>query len=416
MTNRFWQLRLAWKIIFFKGNPTLQKFSTATAVIAIGIGVASLIITIGVIDGFHAEIKNRILGLSAHVFVRLARVPKENTNAEIEKVTRIITSADAKTQSAPFAITQAMLRAPGATLGVVLKAIDPQGEPNVSHLNKLLQEGSWFTSKSSTDNTIELLLGAEAAKNLGVNVGSKVALILSPTASLAPLMPKIVSARVSGIFQSGYYEYDSSLAYIKLDDALKFFNSEMLLWIGVNGQDPARAAELAKKITGAANASANVISVISWSEMNKGLFSALKLEKIMLTLVISLIIFIASITITSNLIMLAAQKTKLIGSLRSLGGSRRELGYLMLSIGGLLGFLGSLLGLLITGPLIYLIKNTNLVKLPAEIYMIDRLPINLGASEVLLVVLFAWGVSVLASALPAFGTGRLEVSQILRYG
>ena len=332
--------------------------------------------------------------------------------------------------NAPFAIGQAMLRSASATSGMVIKAVDPEREPSVTKLKNLLTRGEWLSSldeasgpgaKARTPVPIPILLGAEAAHNLGVLPGSTIAILTSPGSNSMAGLPKIRAATVVGIFQSGYYEYDATLAYIPLDRADDLWktgsdSTSAVYWIGLAGSDPEKAAVLAKAAAQRILSRQDVYQVMPWSDMNKSLFSALKLEKLMLTLVLSLIIFIASVTVASNLVMLSAQKTKMIGSLRSMGLSQADVGRLMLGVGGMLGALGIALGLAISGPIVLILKTTDWIKLPAEVYMLERLPVHLEFGSVLGVVFFTWAVSLLASALPAYRTARLDVSEALRYG
>ncbi|MBI4368926.1 MAG: ABC transporter permease [Elusimicrobia bacterium] len=412
---------LAWKVIFYHGNPTIQKFSIVTAIGAIAVGVASLLVTIGVIDGFHREIKTRMLGLSPHVFIRM----KEGGAAlgQEARSVAVVLGPGRNLSASPFVIGQAMIRSASSSLGVVLKAVDPRLEPGVTKLDALIKSGQWFDHEgpASKKSLMPVILGREAARTLGVFTGSEITLMSSPgTDSLASL-PKMTPAVVRGVFESGYYEYDSTLAYIPFERASTIWPSRgpataALYWIGVSGSDAAKADHLADELQSKLIQNMNVFQVMPWSELNRSLFSALKLEKLMLTLVLSLIIFIASITVTSNLILIAAQKIRMIGSLRSMGITQGEIGRLMLQIGGLLGFLGVVAGLGLIIPIAFIILKTDWVRLPAEIYMIERVPLALDAIDVLGVSAFAWVISVAAAALPAYKTAKMETSKILRYG
>ncbi|MBI4669625.1 MAG: ABC transporter permease [Elusimicrobia bacterium] len=429
---------LAWKITFYKGNPTIQKFSVLTAIFAIAFGTASLLVTIGGIDGFHQEIKQRILGLSPHVFIRL-RTDARN----IEKDAGILTEALASQRNlhlSPFVISQVMVRTPSGTLGMVLKAVDPRREGEVTGLRRLIKKGDWFDQSKTSDfsakggsasggrlqtsdlkSSIPIIIGTEAAINLGLTVGSKAALLTSSGSDSFLSLPQIRSAEVAGIFESGYYEYDSSLVYASLNDVERLWgagnaSANAIFWLGIKGDDPEKAGQVAREISKELSSLPQVRQVLAWGEMNRSLFSALKLEKLMLTLVISLIIFIASIAVASNLIMISAMKTKMIGSLRSMGASRGEVLCLMLAVGGLLGILGVAAGLALTCPIALILLKTHWIRMPPEIYMIDRLPFVLDFATTAAVCLFAWAVSVLASVLPAYKTARLDASQILRYG
>ncbi|MBI2070028.1 MAG: ABC transporter permease [Elusimicrobia bacterium] len=421
--SKFPYIWLAWKIIFFKGNPTIQKFSVATAIAAMGVGVASLLVTIGVIDGFHQEVQKRILGLSPHVFVRLD-TDAETRAGEIKAVHEVL-GARAGLSLAPFAIGQAMVRTPAATLGVVVKAVDPDAEAKATNLPQSLKRGRWFSSEPShpvdgVRPAIPLVIGGELAQTLAASPGSRVALIASTGADSLVGLPRILAGEITGVFESGYYEYDSTLAYMPLDRAKELWASQddvnALFWLGLRSRDPDDAETIAGDLSRQLAARDRVSQVLTWGQMNKSLFAALKLEKLMLTLVLSLIIFVASITVTSNLIMLSAQKTKMVGSLRSLGITQKELARLMLAVGGTLGFLGVLAGLAISCPVIFIILKSGWIRLPPEVYMLEHFPVALDLWDILGVSAFTWVMSLLASALPAYRTARLDPSQILRYG
>ncbi|MBI4064520.1 MAG: ABC transporter permease [Elusimicrobia bacterium] len=414
---------LAWKIIFYKGNPTIQKFSVLTAIAAIGVGMASLLVTIGIMDGFHREIKNRILGVSPHVFARLHADNEAQALRQADRAAKNL-AGPLGAGFSPFAIGQAMIRTRSGSMGVVVKAIDPKREPSVTNLAGLVKRGNFFENNAEKPGghqdteAIPLLIGSELAVSLGADVADQVALFASAGSSMAE-MPRILKGVVRGVFESGYYEYDSSLVYIPLYSAGRLWSGReqgTLFWLGVKGKDPEKAEALALELSKTIDPSAKVSQILTWGQMNKNLFSALKLEKLMLTLVLSLIIFVASVSVTSNLIMIAAQKTKMIGSLSSMGISKTEVAKLMLAIGGMLGALGIIFGLFLTVPVDFILTKTDWVRLPAEVYMIERVPIELGWLNVLGVAFFTWVVSLAASALPAYRTSRLDPSQILRYG
>lgn len=411
---------LAWKIISFKGNPSLQKFSMATSIIAIGIGVAGLLITLGVVEGFHSEIKNRILGLSPHIFVRLNPAPGQNLDSIEKRVTQRLPQTSPQMPAAAFSIGQAMIRSSYSSAGMLIKAVDPQKEPLVTGIRERLIAGVWLPVQHDP-KIVPVLIGIEAAKTLGVTTNDEVALIASTTDGLTVAMPRIKKARVVGIFESGYYEYDSSLAYMPIAYAPDLWqiagkNDQNTYWIGLRTPNPETAPQTTEKIWSLLAGLADVVAVLPWSRMNRSLFSALKLEKIMLGLVLSLIILVASISVTTNLFMICAQKTKMVGSLRSLGLTKGEIQRLMLCLGGLLGAAGCLLGGAIAVPLGAIIQHTNLITLPADVYMLTRVPFDLKMMDAGLVIILAWLLCVIAGIFPARYTGKIDISQILRYG
>ncbi|MFC1520831.1 ABC transporter permease [Elusimicrobiota bacterium] len=415
----FW---LAWKILRYPHNPTLQKFSILISIIAIAVGVASLIITLGVVNGFHHEIKSRILGLSPHVFMRLAEVePRVFKISGKELIDRIRSKKDHVKGVSPFFLGQAILRTGRGSLGVMLKAVDPMHEGEVTRTKDLIIKGKWLEpghaqAPQKRTQAVPIIIGSELAENLAVTVGSELLLLAPGHNSALAMTPAIYKAYVKGIFRSGYYEYDSSFALIDAMKAYQLRNLIQSAWIGVKGSDIEKSKELSDTLKAEFADEPAVARIVPWSEINKSLFSALKLEKMMLSLVISLIIFVATVGIASNLILIGSQKTKMLGSLRSLGVSRKELSHLILSLGAILGILGSILGLIISCPIYFLIKYTEIVHLPPAIYMLESLPIRITAGETMIVVILAWILSVIVSIIPAYQTAKLEVSQILRYG
>ncbi len=200
--NTLW---LAWKIIFYKNNPTLQKFSIAASIASIAVGVAGLLVTLGVVNGFHSEIKSRILGLSPHVFVRLSLHKHENLAPAADSVTRTLAAADPQVKTAAFAVGSVMLRSSYASSGLMLKAVDAQAETGVTGIKGLIIKGEWLTPTQphKADTAIDIVLGKEAARATGVSIGDKVAIIASANDSIAMAMPKIETGLVRVIFESG---------------------------------------------------------------------------------------------------------------------------------------------------------------------------------------------------------------------
>jgi len=410
-----------------------QKFislNTWISIAGVGLGVMALIVVIAVMSGFSKDLRDKILGTNSHVVVsNMNRAMVENYDGIIKKVR----SVKGVIAAAPFIMNQVMLINGDRVSGIVVRGIDPEKEETVSDLGKNMVSGtvSDLKTKSSFSGEIKgrekknragIILGKELSRRLGVGVGDIVSMV-SPVSRVTPvgLIPRMKLFKVVGVFESGMYEYDANLSFILLKSAQKFFSMKN----GVSGIE-VRVADIEQ--------AGNIASVIQkelgfpylvrdWMRMNRNLFSALKLEKIVMFIILILIIFVAAFNIVSTLFMLVMEKAKEIAILKSMGASCSSIMKIYSYQGLVIGLVGTFLGCA-TGFVI--VPNLNeivgfiesifgIVAFPSDVYYLDRLPSKIQYTDSFLIVIFSVVICLVASLYPAWRASKLDLVDGLRY-
>jgi lipoprotein-releasing system permease protein len=395
---------------YLRGTRGLFSLGTLISIGGVALGVTTLIVVLSVITGFHNDIKRKILGTNAHLMVLRSGGGMENW-AEVSQKVKAFPGVEAVT---PFVLSQAMVTSKTNVMGVALRGIDPKTTPEVVDLARNLKEGKIADLDRERKETPGIILGQELARILGVIRGDKINLI-SPLGSLGPfgMIPRMKEFQVVGIFDSGMYEYDSSLIFIHLAEAQKFFD----MGAKVTGLE-ARV----RKIEEADRIGAQVTLALGypfytrdWKEMNRNLFSALRLEKAVMFVILVLIILVASFNIIANLTMLVTEKGKEIGILKAMGASARGIMRIFLFEGFIIGFSGTMLGLGGGLGLCWILKHYQIIKLPADIYYITTFPVETHFGEVLLVCCTSLFISLVATLYPSLKAARKDPVEAIRY-
>ncbi|MEW6609911.1 MAG: FtsX-like permease family protein, partial [bacterium] len=359
--------------------PIITLFSIA----GVAVGVATLITTLSVMGGFEQDLKEKIVGVNAHLLVTEGMGTElKNYSAIIEKIKNI----DSRIIGvAPLITTQAILTSEYGNAGIVLKGIDTRLEPTVSKLKGYTKQGSFEISGK------EILLGKELAKKLGVIINDKVNLFISQENKMNFLPTKLT---VKGIFETGMYEYDANFACLPLketQDLLGLKNAVSV--ITVKTGDICLVSKLSEKII---NKLGYPYWVRTWEQMNKNLFFALKLEKTVMFIILSLIILVAGFNIASSLMMRVMEKTKEIGILRAMGASSLSIQAIFLLEGAIIGIVGTIIGFLAGIGLCELLAKYQFIKLPGDVYYLSSIPIHIRWNDVGLISLSAIILSLLS--------------------
>lgn len=384
-----------------------QLFISIITLISLGgitLGVASLIIVLSVMNGFQKDLKEKILGIKSHIVIyERGRMDVENYDKEIENIKDI----KGIISSTPFILNQAMVKVRNNTEGAVIWGIDPIKQNQISGVSTEV-----LISKEGEKPCI--LLGKELSSKLLVSKGDEVILI-TPIFKTTPLglIPKVGKFVVGGTFKSGMYEYDSTFGCISLKDAQNLYEiGDKVTGIEIKVNDIYKVKEIGKIIK---NKISVHLGVYDWREMNRNLFSALKLEKIVMTIMLTLIILVAVFNVLSSLIMMVMKKTKEIGILRSIGVSQKGIMKIFIYNGVIIGVVGTISGLILGVATSLLLKKYQFIKLPGDVYYIDYLPVELRIIDIIIVI----GVSILLSFLstiyPAYRASKLDPVEAIRY-
>lgn len=410
-----------------------QKFislNTWISIAGVGLGVMALIVVIAVMSGFSKDLRDKILGTNSHIVVsNMNQAMVENYNDILKK----IRSVEGVTAAAPFIMNQVMLINGDRVSGVVARGIDPDSEGVVSDLGKNMISGTLFDLKVKPNHLKNIksqrgkkragiILGKELSRRMGVGVGDVVSMV-SPVSRVTPvgLIPRMKLFKVVGVFESGMYEYDANLSFILLKSAQKFFSMKN----GISGIE-IRVANIEQ--------AGNIASIIQkelgfpylvrdWMRMNRNLFSALKLEKIVMFIILILIIFVAAFNIVSTLFMLVMEKAKEIAILKSMGASCSSIikiySYQGLVIGLVGTFLGCAAGFIIVPNLNEIVGFIEVIfgieAFPSDVYYLDRLPSKIQYMDSLLIIVFSVVICLAASLYPAWRASKIDLVDGLRY-
>jgi lipoprotein-releasing system permease protein len=397
---------------YLKARRRHRSFSLNTIVSISGVtlGVGALIATLGIMTGFTNDIRNKILGTNAHIIVvdRTGQ-PMTDYRAILDKV-RATPHVVAAT---PFLYTQVLLSHDRQSQGVVLRGVDPATAGRVTDLDKTLLGGSLADLATRGRNGEPgIILGKELAGRLGAFLGSSVTAI-SPTGDIGPMgiVPKLKKFIVVGIFDSGMFEYDSSLAYIPLSEAQKLLDyGDAVNGIEVKVDDIFRSGQIARDITTRLDFP---YGARDWKEMNKSLFSALQLEKIMMFIILVLIILVASFNIVSTLTMIVVEKGREIAILKAMGATPAKIMRIFMVEGLVIGLAGVALGIPLGYGVSWLIQE--FYTLPGDVYYISRIPVKLLWTDVASVSIAALAISLFATLYPSWRASKLEPVEALRY-
>ena len=388
---------------------------TLLSIAGVTVGVMALIVVIAVMAGFESDLKSRILGVESHVVL----TPEAGFFADYRQILQVVEEIKGVASAAPFISSQVMLRSAGGVAGAALKGIDPDmiaEEPIRSAAAVLKKRPETSGSPSVPDASVPgIVLGRELAGNLGLVAGDTVYLI-SPRGIISPVghIPAMHRCRVTGLFKSGMYEYDASLAFISLKDAQKMLRmSDVVTGVEIWVDDIFRAGQIAEKIIKSLDIPCQART---WMQVNRNLFSALKLEKVMMFIILTLIILVAAFNIASTLIMTVMHKKRDIAILKAMGTTNSSIQRIFVFKGMIIGSTGTILGSALGLLLCFLLDHYQFIKLPQDVYYITSLPILLETGDALLIAASALVICFLATLYPARQAARINPVEAIRYG
>jgi len=452
------ELFIATRYLRAKRRQAFIGVITAISVLGVAAGVASLIVALAINNGFRQDLQARLLGSTSHV--SLLRVESDGIKDwrplldKLSKQPHVVAAA-------PAIYEQVLISRGPRARGAVLKGMLPQYERKVSDLLQTVTLGSAAaldetrvvpglrpgddgtkssagTSNQTTPSSNSssppddlasvqqrqaamppIILGHDMADEIGATVGS-IVLVTSPQGELTPfgMVPKYIRFRVAGIFNSGFYDYDSSWAFIRLSDAQQLFGlGDIVSVLQFKLDDIYRAGEVAQQLEQAADSisQSHGFMATNWMEQNKPLFRALRLERLVTFITIGLIVFVAALNILISLIMMVMEKTKDIAVLMSLGTKRKQIRRVFIAQGVLIGLIGTAIGLVIGYAISFAGGHYHFLSLSAEVYSIDYVPFAPRLLDGALVALVSIGISFIATIYPSWSAARILPAESLRY-
>jgi lipoprotein-releasing system permease protein len=449
------ELFIATRYLRAKRRQAFIGVITGISVLGVAAGVASLIVALAINNGFRQDLQARLLGSTAHI--SLLRVESDGIH-DWRPLLERLSKRPHVVAAAPAIYEQVLISRGPRARGAVLKGMLPQYERKVSDLLNSVTMGSaaaldeapaspsgglrpinsnsTAADKTAADNRVRsaptespddlrgvqqrvaamppIILGKDMADEIGATVGS-VVLVTSPQGELTPfgMVPKYIRFRVAGIFNSGFFDYDSSWAFIRLADAQQLFGlGDVISVIQFKLDDIYLAGDAARSIEQAAGQG---FMATSWMEQNKPLFRALRLERVVTFITIGLIVFVAALNILISLIMMVMEKTKDIAVLMSLGTKKAQIRRVFIAQGVLIGVIGTLIGLALGYAISWAGGHYHFISLSPEVYSIDYVPFAPRLTDGVMVALVSVGISFVATIYPSWSAARILPAEALRY-
>jgi len=443
------ELFIASRYLRAKRRQAFIGIITGISIVGVAAGVASLVVAMAITNGFRQDLQQRLLGSTSHI--SLQRIADDGIRDWPPLMDRLSRQPHV-VAAAPAIFEQVLISRGPRARGAVLKGMIPRYERRVGDLLGTVKQGSVDpledapNAKSSppqapppsagesnapADQTGEspdamagvqqrvssmppIILGKDMAENLGAAVGS-VVLVTSPQGELTPfgMVPKYKNFRVVGIFNSGFFDYDSSWAFTRLSDAQQLFGlGDLISVIEFKVDDIYQASPISRTLEDAAGKG---FMATNWEEQNKSLFHALRLERLVTFITIGLIVFVAALNILISLIMMVMEKTKDIAVLMSMGTRQSQVRNLFIAQGVLIGVIGTALGLILGYAISYAGGHYHVISLSPEVYSIDYVPFAPRLSDGVWIALFAVLVSFVATLYPSWSASRILPAEALRY-
>ena len=396
------------------GRNSFISFISLISMAGIAVGVAALIIVLSVMNGFQKDVRDRMLSVLSHieVFEPGGSLPNWQRTAQEVAAHREVVG------SAPYVDSQAMMTRDDTLRGVMIRGVLPDQEPKVSDVATQVKQGSLDNLHAGDFN---IVLGSELARAMHVRLGDKVTMI-APQGQVTPagVIPRLKQFTVAGIFDSGHFEYDSSLAFVHIQDAMTMFRLSAPSGLRLKIKDMQRAPEVAMDLSRMVS---DDLLIRDWSRQNRNWFAAVQTEKRMMSLILTLIIAVAAFNLVSTLVMTVTDKQADIAILRTLGASPASIMKIFMIQGALVGLVGTAIG--VAGGVLVALNIDVIVPfiesvlhvqfLPKDVYLISELPSDLRWPDVWTIGGISVVLAFLATLYPSWSAARVKPAEALRY-
>jgi lipoprotein-releasing system permease protein len=418
-----WELFVGLRYLRARRRVAFLSLISLISLLGVTIGVATLDIVLGVMTGFERELRDKILGFNPHIVVVSYGGPVSDDPGLVARV-RAVPGVVA---ASPFVYGQAMLTIGRSAAGVVVRGIDPATAGAVVDVEGRLESGKLAALAEPQTITLPpeegggrvelggVLVGVELARQFGVAPGDVLSLV-SPLGTPGPagMIPRIKRFALGGVFDSGMFDYDTSLTYLALADAQRFFDMPgSVTGIEVRVDDVYGARDVARRIEAALGGFP--YRARDWMEINRNLFSALKLEKVVYGIVLCLIVVVAAFNILATLTMVVKEKRRDIAILKAMGGSAASIGHIFILNGAVIGVAGTILGNLLGVLGCWLLARYQFIELPKDVFLVTTVPVRMDPVNFLVVGAVSIAICIVAALSPARRAASLVPVEVIRY-
>jgi lipoprotein-releasing system permease protein len=403
------ELFVALRYLLARRKQAFISLISLISTIGVAVGVMALVIALALMTGLQGELRDRILGSTAHVYVwKTGGIDDYKT--EVDKLRRV----SGVTGAGPAIIGKALISSARADAFITLKGVDPALEANVTDIQRAMQRGSiGGLVPASEDDLPGILLGRNLAEQLGLGVGDA-ATLLTPQGTLSPMgmIPRTRRVRVAGIYALGLYEFDSAYGFVSLDFAERLLGKGAPDLIELRVADIEEAPSISEAVV--RDLGAEYVSQ-DWADMNQALFSALWLEKMAISITIGLIVMVAALNIVASPILLVMEKSRDIAILKTMGTSSQRVMRIFMLQGLVIGLVGTSVGATCGLALCWVLDRYRLIQIPMDVYQVSYVPFVVQPFDFVLVVVSAILICFLATIYPSRQASRLDPVQALRF-
>ena len=402
------ELFIAVRYLLARRKQAFISLISLISVLGVAVGVMALLIALSLMTGLQGELRDRLVGSTAHVYVFKAGGLKD-PDADIKRLRNIPDVVGA----APVLLGQGLIQSATQDSPIQVKGILPLLETTVTNVGRSMQAGSLEALAPAADGPSGIVIGKDLADKLNVSVGEHVRIVTAQE-KLTPfgIMPRMREFKVVGIFKLGLYEFDSGYGFVHLDVAKSLLRKDTPDYIELRVRDLFEAQAIAARIPSIIGSD---YIVEDWAEMNKSLFSALWLEKMAISITIGLIVMVAALNIIASLILLVMEKSRDIAILKTMGSSSASIRRIFVLQGLIIGLIGTLAGAIGGVALIYVLDRFQLIRVPIDVYQIAYVPFKLELLDAAVVIAAAVLICFVATIYPSRQASRLDPAKALRY-
>jgi lipoprotein-releasing system permease protein len=387
------------------------SFNTAISIGGVAVGVMALLVVLSVMSGFHDDLQKKILGVNTHLVV----LDTSGMMPDYVEVMEKVGKDPEVISTSPFVLGQVMVTAGGRAQGVYIRGVDPELESKTTEIEAHMRDGGLAGLTKPTESGLPgIVLGNELAGRLGVYLGDQMKMV-SPFGGEGPMgnLPKVRRFEVVGIFEIGMFEYDANLVLTELAPAQDFLEMEKSVsGVEVRIKDIYAANKTGRRITASLG---EPFFTKDWIQMNRNLFAALKLEKLAMFVILTLIVLVAAFNIVSTQIMNVIEKEREIAILKAMGASNKSIMAIFMLQGFLIGLVGTAIGLACGYLMGFLLNEYHIIKLPPDVYYLSHLTAKMNLWDFAAVSVSAVIISFLATVYPAWQAAKLDPVEPLRY-